>query len=572
MRIQSTRRAVGLRAAAALAIAALAGVTAASSHANSHAPGVRVGQHATHASALGGSTLGPARSISAASPMAMDSDLDEIDSALAGWDLPSAEAAIDSDDNSIETQVKRGVLAVYEARYAEAEQLLAAAVATEKLTPGSAADEEARHYLALARGAQRALGDTPFIIDNDEATVRAVFAAEKDAIIAPYLFAAMENARTVMGEVIGIEPDHPIRFEFLDDPAKLAMVTPLTVDNIRTTGTVGVTKYRRIMMITPRVMLYGYGWIDTAVHEYVHYVLTIRTGNQAPVWLQEGLAKLLETRWRRSTPDPLEPGVAYRLHQAIVRDDLVTFSEMYPSVAMLPSAERAALAYAEVETMLGLLYERKGSAGLAVLLDAVADGEDAEDALARAWGGNFDSFMDEWKRVTKKRTARSEEGGELPGIVFKDDASDIPPERLGDVFSHLGGGKARQHARLGTLLQARGHDRAAAIEYERARKADSRARKDPALSKRLGKLYVALDEFDKAAPLLDIAAAKEPEDANLAAAQGRAHLRSGDAAGAHDPLDRAIRNNPFIPTLHCDLAILAVGDDDRDREAAQCPE
>ena len=36
------------------------------------------------------------------------------------------------------------------------------------------------------------------------------------------------------------------------------------------------TKYRRIMMVSPRVMLYGYGWIDTAVHEYVHYVVTLR--------------------------------------------------------------------------------------------------------------------------------------------------------------------------------------------------------------------------------------------------------------------------------------------------------
>ena len=52
------------------------------------------------------------------------------------------------------------------------------------------------------------------------------------------------------------------------------------------------------MMITPRVMVYGYGWLDTAVHEYVHYLLTIRTKNAAPVWMQEGLAKLMETRWR----------------------------------------------------------------------------------------------------------------------------------------------------------------------------------------------------------------------------------------------------------------------------------
>ena len=26
-------------------------------------------------------------------------------------------------------------------------------------------------------------------------------------------------------------------------------------------------------------MVHGYGWLDTAVHEYVHYLLTLRTGS-----------------------------------------------------------------------------------------------------------------------------------------------------------------------------------------------------------------------------------------------------------------------------------------------------
>jgi tetratricopeptide (TPR) repeat protein len=401
--------------------------------------------------------------------------------------------------------------------------------------------------------------------------VEAVFADSRDALLAPYLFEAMRGAREVMGQEIGVTPAHPIRFEFLDDPAKLAMVTPLTVENIRTTGTVGVTKYRRIMMISPRVMVFGYGWLDTAVHEYVHYVLTMRTRNQAPVWLQEGLAKLFETRWRATRPEPLDANVAYRLHQAIVHDDLVTLAEMYPSVAMLPSAERAALAYAEVETMLGLVRERKGSAGIDLLLERVAAGDDAEAALATAWGDDFEAFMGEWKRVTKART-RSGEQGEIDSPVFKDDPEGQHAETLGDVFSALGGGKARQHARLGTLLQARGHDVAAAAQYEKARRSDARARKDPTLSRRLGRLYVELGDFVPAAPLLDVAAASEPGDANVAAAQGRALLRIGDTTAAREALQRAIRINPFIPSIHCDLAEIADDEAQRTREQALCDE
>ncbi|MBK6916464.1 MAG: hypothetical protein IPH07_03590 [Deltaproteobacteria bacterium] len=495
-----------------------------------------------------------------------DDALGEVDVALSRWDVPGAKRALADAEESPARSVKAGVVAIYEGRYAEAEALIADAVATGSLDGSDALSEEARHYLALARGAQKALAAS-ITVTSDDGAVQAVFAHEKDAMLAPYLFAAMAQAREVLGRELGVVPDHTVRFEFLDDPVKLAMVTPLTVANIRTTGTVGVTKHRRVVMITPRVMVHGYGWLDTAVHEYVHYLLTLRTGNLAPVWLQEGLAKLYETRWRRTDSEPLDPALAYRLHQAIVRDDLVTLEEMYPSVAMLPSAELAALAYAEVETMLGLLRERRGAAGIAALLDRVEAGDDAKTALATAWGEDFEDFYAEWKRVTKTRTAKSRDG-KLSVPKFGD-GEEATPE-LGDVFSALGGGEARQHARLGALLQERKHLEAAALQYEKARKADVRARKDPALSRRLGQLYVELERFADAVPLLTIAAEDAPDDANLAAAQTRALLRAGDLEAAAAAAERVIRNNPFVPTVHCDLAEI-----DRDpavvsRERALC--
>lgn len=506
-------------------------------------------------------------STTAPSPAAADEDdLAAAVEALAAWDLDEAHDVLDAADPGGATDVARGMLAVYEGRYAEAESLLAGALAAGGLT--TEATEDAKHYLALARGSTKAL-EGGITVRSDDGFVEAVFASEKDALIAPYLFDAMAQARIALGDDLGVRPADPVRFEFLDDPLKLAMVTPLSVDNIRTTGTVGVTKYRRIMMISPRVMLYGYGWIDTAVHEYVHYLVTLRTDNRAPVWLQEGLAKLLETRWRRTDPEPLDDPVAFRLHRAIVSDDLVTFDEMYPSVAMLPSQERAALAYAEVQTMLQLVRERRGAPGIETLLDRVAAGDDAKEALAEAWGDDFDDFMEEWKKVTRRRTAKGAEGP-LSHPTFKEDPDAPPPEELGDVFSQLGGGRARQHARLGTLLQARDHDAAAVLQYEKARKADARARADAQLSRRLGKLYVELGRYAEAVPLLDLAAAQAPDDANLAAAQGRAHLHAGDPDGADQALRRAIRVNPFIPAIHCDLAELTDDPLVADREKKHC--
>lgn len=495
-----------------------------------------------------------------------DDGLADVDAALGRWDVATASRELADVDDGPAKQVKLGMIAIYEGRYADAEQVLAEAIAAGSLDGTDALAEEARHYLALARGAQKALG-AAITMTSADGHVTAVFADAKDALLAPYLFDAMAKARDVLGTELGVLPDHAVRFEFLDDPAKLAMVTPLTIANIRTTGTVGVTKHRRVVMVTPRIMVHGYGWLDTAVHEYVHYLLTLRTGNLAPVWLQEGLAKLYEARWRRETPEPLAPPVAFRLHQAIVRDDLVTLEEMYPSVAMLPSAELAALAYAEVETMLALLRERRGTEGITVLLDRVLAGDDAKTALATAWGDDFDAFYTEWKRVTKTRTAKGREG-EIDTPKFKE--GEIDPDEIGDVFSELGGGKARQHARLGALLQSRNHLEAAAMQYEKARAADARAKKDPTLSRRLGKLYVELERWREAAALLEIAAADEPDDANLAAAQTRALLRTGQRTAALEAADRTLRNNPFVPTIHCDLAELATDKAVAERERGLC--
>ena len=501
----------------------------------------------------------------------------DFQSLLDAWELDAAMAVLDAAPESPEREVKRGVVHVYAARYAEAKEVLATVLAAKSLENPSA-EAQARHYLALATGALNALGEQPVIERREGSPFLAVFAAEKDRLLAPYFFDAMDAAYDSVGDAFGVRPTAPIRFEFLDDTAKLAMVTPLELDAIYTTGTIGITKYKRVMMVSPRVMLYGYGWLDAAVHEYVHYVVTLRTRDRAPVWMQEGLAKYFEQSWRRPGPPPLRDEVAYLLHRAIETDTLVTLEEMSPSIAMLPSRERAALAYAEVETMIGLLVRRRGPEGLAKLLDAVRDGADAKQAFSAAWGDDFEAFLASWKEDTYRATSKAREG-ELEGPTFAREgeagAAETPavdPSLFGDVFSHLGGGKARQHARLGVLLTLREHPEAAILEYERARAADPKYRNDPALAKRLGKLYLDAGDAEKAAPLLRIAGADDPEDPNVAAAEGRALLRSGDREGARAALQRALRVNPYIPSVHCDLAQLATDPERARFETSHCSE
>jgi tetratricopeptide (TPR) repeat protein len=506
-------------------------------------------------------------------------EFDGFMASVEAWDFADAEQRRKALVDPRERELAGGVLAVYEARYVEAEGTLAALVAS-STDERDAIVGRAAHYLDIARGAQLALGEA-HTVRSDDGRFEAVFADERDAILAPYLFEAMAAAYDALGATVGVRPDHPIRFEFYDEPGKLALVTPLTLDNIYTTGTVGICKYRRIMMITPRVMIYGYGWLDTAVHEYVHYVLTIRTKNAAPVWMQEGLAKLLENRWRQAGRSELSPPVRKLLHDALERDQLVTLEQMHPSIAMLPTQELAALAYAEAETMLGLLEEQRGSEGLNTMLDDVAGGVDAKQAFADAWGDSFEAFFEVWKSTMRTRTAKGGDLSSRPGnradsgsvsrLAFRDedDTTQGDPSLHGDVFSHLGGGRARKHARLGVLLTLRGHLHAAVLEYEKAREVDPSTRDDPQLARRLGELYLELDRPADALPLLIIAGEHEPENANIAAAEARARRLNGDLEGASAALDRAVQQNPFIPGIHCDLAVIAEAQGNHAQAAAE---
>ncbi len=480
--------------------------------------------------------------------------------ALQRWELDEAASLAKRLDTPADRAFAAGLVALYRGDYRAAADTLAQAAAVAEGTPLAS---QIGTYLQLARNAAEIFAGRP---PERTDVVDLRFAADEDRLLSPYADAALRAALPKLSQVLQVEPDGPIRVEFLDDPAKLARVTQLPLSAVRTTGTVGVTKHGRIVMVTPRVMLRGYPWLDTLVHETVHYLLVLRTGNNAPVWLQEGLAKYLETVWRTDDPPPLDPAVAHLLRRALERDDLVTFDEMHPSIALLPTQERAALAYAQVETMIGVLVALHGHAGLRRLLDEVAAGRSAEEALAAAHGGSFESFLAVWKARMREAT-RGARPGKLPQRRFRSghEPPDVDADLLGDAFSALGGGKVRKHARIGQLLERRGHLRAAAFEYEKARRAGERAARDPQLARRLGHVYLMLGEAAKAAPLLGEAFAVRPDDASLATDVAEARLAAGDRAGALAAARVAIRTNPFIGPVHCVLAE-TLGDEDRRRQ------
>jgi hypothetical protein len=169
-----------------------------------------------------------------------------------------------------------------------------------------------------------------------------------DAVLAPYARDALEASYRALHDDLGFDAELPVRVEFYRSPMDLAAVSSLSQAEVARTGTIALCKWGRLMVTTPRALATGYPWLDTINHEFVHYAVSQLTHDRAPVWLQEGLAKFLERRWREPAGGRIPPAMEHLLAKALHTGHLISFDAMHPSMAKRPSAEAATLAFAEV--------------------------------------------------------------------------------------------------------------------------------------------------------------------------------------------------------------------------------
>lgn len=465
---------------------------------------------------------------------------------LAAEDVDGARAVVGPllarDPADPATRLAAGVLRFFEQRYDEAASLME-----------SAGAGDPAGYLALARAAREVTkGDTRF--ESEHFAIS--YPPGKDEVLVPYIVEALERQRAALGTSLGYAPEGRLAVEIVRDPKELARVTTLTDQEIRTTGTVAVCKFNKLMLLSPKALLQGYDWLDTAAHEYTHLVITRKSRNGAPIWLQEGLAKWFERAWRGGGA-PLSPVEAAMVRNAIERGQLVGFDEMHPSLAKLPSQEKAGLAYAEVVIAVERMVARAGQKAPARVLDLVASGKDTRDAVAAVVGVPFDRFLADWKQHMGSRPLPRGADLHLRRLRFKDD-----PKQRGSwaEWAEIPDEKARGFARLGELLRGRGRAQAARIEYGKAY--DRVGPKVPILADQYALSAMTSGAEDLAERVLGEAVDWSPDYAALHVHLARLLVKRQQFAQARDHLLAANRRDPFDPEIHAGLAraLAALGD------------
>jgi hypothetical protein len=287
--------------------------------------------------------------------------------------------------------------------------------------------------------------------------------------------------REVLAHDLKVDLPRPLRIELVRDLFTLASMTGLPESAAQTTGTVAVAKWGRVTMISPRAVPRGYPWADTLAHEMAHLAQTSASGDRAPLWLQEGVAKREETRWRKGRPFDDFPAAdvlaAIGLDKGLGRP----IDKLGASIALLPSADQAMVAFAEVSSFVRYFIQSTGEPALAELLLRLksAQGTEYVDvAMKQVTGASLSEWNARW--LTYLGTVKRE----LP-----------PGTTLGAGIPHEGA--LRRGLSVSELLQHRGHAGPAAKVLGPAQKL---APFDPLLRHRLATaLYTigAKEEADK---------------------------------------------------------------------------
>ncbi|ADO75156.1 peptidase MA family metallohydrolase [Stigmatella aurantiaca] len=477
------------------------------------------------------------------------SRLTKIEEALDGWDVVGARRELTELEELVPADIEplkyfQGRIAFEEGLYTEAVELLQASRVEDK--PGS--------YLRLAKDTQR-------IFKNHQRTESDHFILfypkGKEEILVPYALETLEATYRAMVEDLGWTPPGKVRVELVNNARELSKVSTLTYEQIQTTGTIAICKFSKLMLTSPKAVARGYDWQDTLAHEYIHLVVSQMSHNTVPIWLHEGLAKFMESRWRGKAGMAMTPSTLALLGRRVKADTLVPFEKMHPSIAMLPTAEDAATAFAEVYYAIDYVHQTKGTAGLRTIIQELRKGQQDRKAVEIAMGVPFALFEKSWLAHIKKQPFPKEL---LPReeVVLKEHAKDKDKEdpkkgkeiSFGD-FVEVTEIPARKFAHLGELLRERNRILAASEEYAKAH--DIVGDKYESVSNKYALALLHLKRLEEAEQVLRGSLRVHPGSPQTNVHLGRILLFRKDYPKAKAAYQEALSTNPFDPEVHVAL-------------------
>lgn len=433
-----------------------------------------------------------------------------------------------------------GQVKFYQGRYAEALKSLEQALAI---------DSQDRRRQALKLLTQQT-EDAVKALTRYESQHFILYVDDKrDGILVPYALEVLENSYTAIGAELGFYPKEKVRVEIAPDAASFNAISTLSLRDIEETGAVGICKFNKLMIISPRALSLGYRWADSLSHEYIHYAIVGLTNNQAPIWLHEGIARFYETRWRKparssdTAEDYLTPANQTLLVQALKTNQFVGFNNMEPSLIHLETPEQVQLAYAEAASAIDYLNQSKGRDGVRDILAALIN-QSTPQAIEKTLAMSYDTFLERWKGFLKDKDLKEIEGSRVRRLRVKKDAGEeTEAVELKEIHSVV----ARNRTHLADQLLEKGRPVAAIQEYKRALQASPHS---PIILNKLGRVLIQMNRQEEALGALRTAIELDPDNANTLVQLGRIYHAQKNYQEGRAALEEAVQINPYNPLIY----------------------
>jgi len=352
----------------------------------------------------------------------------------------------------------------------------------------------------------------------------------KEVLLVPFLLAVLEKAYKEYQDVFGItltKEELPIRIEIYTKLDDFVAVTTLKKEEVERSGAVAVTKFNKIMLLSPRYLPRGYRWQDTLAHEMIHYFLSKRVGERLPLFLHEGMAKYWESSYREKERN-LHPYLQTFLFYGRKNNTLIPFSRMIGSFAKLKDGEETALAFAESAFLIHRFYQTYGKEGIQKLIQAYEKSPGEGETYLKKKG-----ISDLWeyfqKEIANYPLKPLPEFRYFPPTVTEEEENQN--ERI------------KKHIRLGDLLKNEGRWLSAVSEYTKAETFLSEP--TPTLSLKKAEAYIVGGRYREAKKILEQTIQKDPERGSIYYLLGKVSAMVGDYEQAVQWMEEAFSIAPF---------------------------
>jgi tetratricopeptide (TPR) repeat protein len=394
----------------------------------------------------------------------------------------------------------------------------------------SGLSSEEGEIAGLSRLADSCAGATAasLVVEDQERGIWLRLQDADDEPLVPYLVQVADQAREAVRVDLGVELPRPLRIDVVRDLFSLSGVSGLPLQAAETTGTVAVARWGRVTLLSPRASRHGYPWQDTLAHELVHLGLSRATRDFAPLWLQEGVAKRQEQRWRPPRPFDDVDSHDRVAQRALLTGTSVGVDNLGPSIAMLPSADAASIAFSEVTSFINFWIRENGRAAFRLLLqDLKGLGQrDPNEALRGVSGYSLQEWNLRWQAWLR---------------TFKPAAA--PRGMIAGGSPELG------RVRVGDLL-LNGQFYEAAVRHFEAALED--APRSSALRFRAGQALVATGRSAMAAERLGKLEDLDGPHAGWFALRARFAAEAGDAQAAQAASTMALSLDPWSELVACE--------------------